>query len=51
MGYRSLDVRYTDKVILAGSIRKSSAEELVDKLVQITSGRVKVQIIDEKFDF
>ena len=51
MGYRSADVRYTDKVILSGSIRKSAAEDLIDKLVQITSGRVQVQIIDEKFDF
>ena len=51
MGYRSSDIRYTDKVILSGSIRKSASDELVDKLVQITSGRVKVQIIDEKFDF
>ena len=51
MGYRSTDVRYTDKVLLTGSIRKSMADQFVDKLVQITSGRVKVQIIDEKFVF
>ena len=51
MGYRSTDVRYTDKVLLTGSIRKSMADQFVDKLVQITSGRVKVQVIDEKFDF
>ena len=51
MGYRSTDVRYTDKVLLTGSIRKSMADQFVYKLVQITSGRVKVQIIDEKFVF
>ena len=51
LGYRSADVRYTDKVILNGSIRKAVANDLIDKLVQITSGRVKAQIIDEKFDF
>lgn len=51
MGYRSTDVRYTDKVLLTGSIRKSFADQFADKLVQITSGRVKMQIIDEKFDF
>ena len=50
-GFRSSDVRYTDKVILNGSVRKSNVYVLIDKLVQITSGRVKVQIIDEKFDF
>lgn len=51
MGYRSADVRYTDKVILNGSIRKPNVDGLIEKLVQITSGRVKVQIVDEKFDF
>ena len=51
MGYRSNDIRYTDKVILTGSVRKSAANELIDKLIQITSGRAKIQIIDEKFDF
>lgn len=51
LGYRSEDVRYTDKVVLNGSIRKACVEDLTDKLVQITSGRVKVEIVDEKFDF
>lgn len=50
-GYRSEDVRYTDKVILTGRVKKSNSDDLIDKLVQTTSGRVKVQIIDEKFDF
>ena len=50
-GYRSENVRYIDKVILTGSIRKAHADCLIDKLVQVTSGRVKTEIIDEKFDF
>ena len=50
-GYRSEDVRYTDKVILTGSVRKVNADELIDSLVQSTSGRAKIEIIDEKFDF
>ena len=50
-GFRSNDVRYTDKIILNGSIRKANLEALFDKLVQTTSGRVKTEIIDEKFDF
>ena len=50
-GYRNEDVRYTDKVILSGSVRKSNLEGLIDKIVQITSGRAKIEIIDEKFDF
>ena len=51
VGYRTIDVRYTDKIILTGSVRKMNVELFVDKLVQTTSGRAKVQIIDEKFDF
>lgn len=51
VGYRSEDVRYTDKVILTGSVRKMNVEELIDSLVQSTSGRAKIEIIDEKFDF
>ena len=51
VGYRSEDVRYTDKVILTGSVRKMNADELIDSLVQSTSGRAKIEIIDEKFDF
>ena len=50
-GYRSEDVRYTDKVILTGSVRKMNVEELIDSLVQSTSGRAKIEIIDEKFDY
>ena len=50
-GYRSEDVRYTDKVILTGSVRKVNLNGLTDKIVQTTSGRAKIEIIDEKFDF
>ena len=50
-GYRSEDVRYTDKVILTGSVRKVNLDGLIDKIVQTTSGRAKIEIIDEKFDF
>ena len=50
-GYRSEDVRYTDKVILTGSVRKVNLNGLTDKIVQTTSGRAKIEILDEKFDF
>ena len=50
-GFRNEGVRYTDKVIVTGSIRKNNCNILIDKLVQVTSGRVKTNIIDEKFDF
>lgn len=51
MEFRTKNVRYTDMVILTGSIRKTRVDEFLDKLVQTTSGRVKTQIIDEKFEF
>ena len=50
-GYRVEDVRYTDKVILRGSVRKASLDSMMDRLVQTTSGRVNIEILDEKFDF
>ncbi len=50
-GFRSEDVRYTDKVILTGSVSKDTVVLLQDKLVQATAGRAKIEIIDEKFDF
>ena len=50
-GFRIDDTRFTDKVSLHGTVRKSESEKLIDKLVQTTSGRVKTEIIGEKFDF
>ena len=50
-GFRVEDVRYTDKVIINGSVAKKNTDALIDMLVQATSGRVKIEIIDEKFDF
>ena len=50
-GYRSENVRYTDKVIITGSVRKVNVDELTDMLVQATSGRANIEILDEKFDF
>ena len=51
LGFRNEGVRYTDKVIISGSVRKVNRDILVDKLVQATSGRANIEIIDEKFDF
>lgn len=50
-GFRNEGIRYTDKVIISGSVRKINLDILLDKLIQATSGRVKTEIIDEKFDF
>ena len=50
-GFRTDDIRYTDKVEVCGSIRKSMLEELGEQLVSATASRVKLEIIEEKFDF
>ena len=49
--FRSSDIRYTDKIIIHGTVVKGMYETLEDKLVQSSAGRVKIKIIDEKFDF
>ena len=49
--FRTEDIRYTDKVLISGTIRKNNVDELIDKLIQSSAGRAKIDIIDEKFDF
>ena len=49
--FRTEDIRYTDKVLISGTIRKNNLDDLVDKVVQSSAGRAKIDIIDEKFDF
>ena len=49
--FRTEDIRYTDKVLISGTIRKNNLDDLVDKIVQSSAGRAKIDIIDEKFDF
>ena len=51
VGFRCSDTRYTDMIEIYGSIRKNSFDTLKDKLIQASAGRVKIEIIDEKFDF
>lgn len=51
MSFRLADTRFTDKVVLTGSISKMQCEAFKDKLIQSTSGRAVIEIIGEKFDF
>lgn len=50
-GFRIVDTKYTDNVTVVGSVRKIMYEKIADKLVQATSGRIKIEKTDEKFDF
>lgn len=45
------DVRYTDNVEITGKILKSRSDELFEILTQISAGRIKFEIISEKYDF
>ena len=45
------DTRFTDAVTVTGKIISASADLLSDKLTQISGGRIKCKILDEKYDF
>ncbi len=49
--FRTSDVRYADKVLITGTVRKNNSKSLLEKLTEITSGRAKTEIIGERFDF
>ena len=48
-GFREDKTDYGESVSVYGSILKSSAEGLVDSLIQATSARAEVKIISEKY--
>lgn len=49
--FRSSNIRYTDKVLIHGTVCQKKFDELNDKLIQSTAGRVNIKIIGEKYDF
>lgn len=50
-GFTSDDIRYSDKVVIYGRILKSTLEEFEKKLVETTSGRHEIEVLEHKFDF
>ena len=48
---RQDSIRYTDGVEICGKVLKSNADSFIDKLIQTTSGRVSVEVVDERMDF
>ena len=50
-GFTIDDTHFTDRVEILGRIKKENASHMTDEIVQLTSGRSKVEILDEKFDF
>lgn len=49
--FRQEDAIYSDNIEIIGRVRKNSEEQFVAKLVEATSGRVKITKNKEKFDF
>ncbi len=51
LGFRCMDTRFTDDVKILGSIKNSNSDAIIDKLVQTTGGKAKINILSEKFDY
>ncbi len=50
-GFESTDAEYTENVRTFGSVASENYDDLTKKLAEITSGRCRVEFIEEKFDF
>lgn len=51
VGFRTEDTVYTDGVTVIGKLVKANCEKLISSVTEITSGRAKINILSEKFDF
>ncbi len=49
--YRITGSRFTDKVEINGNVKKANADDMLKALVQSSSGRIKYEVIGEKFDY
>ena len=49
--FRASDVMYLDNVVVSGKIISSLLDAFKASLTEMTSGRAKVEILGEKFDF
>lgn len=49
--FTTTDERFAEEVEITGKILKSTGGELIDMLTQISAGRIKFEIISEKYDF
>ena len=49
--FRIEDTIYTDEVSVVGKLLKTNCDKLIENIIEITSGRAKINILSEKFDF
>ena len=45
------DIKYSDSVTLFGKVKKNSCDAITEKITETTSGRCKIEKLEEKFDF
>jgi len=50
LSFRTEEVKYADNIVISGSVLKSSYSGFEKEIIQLTSGRSKPEIIEEKFD-
>lgn len=50
-GFRCLNTDYSENIEILGKIKKSQSENFINKLIEITSDRIKYELTDESFDF
>jgi uncharacterized YigZ family protein len=50
-GFRISDTQFEENIKISGSILKSNIESLKEKMTEITSGRVEIRVISEKFEY
>ena len=51
IGFRISDTIFEENVKISGSILKSNLDSLKEKMTEITSGRVEIAVISEKFEY
>ena len=51
MGFFAEDTQYADTINVFGKIKKENADLFTLTLSEITAGRCKIELIEEKFDF
>jgi len=50
-GFRTEDTVYSDDVTVLGKLKKSTLENFLKNVTEISSGRAKIEILSEKFDY
>lgn len=50
-GFKTNDIKYSDSVTVRGKIKSTDKDKFINDITDMTGGRVKIRLIDEKFDF